>query len=111
MLYRIDQEWYRLLENTPRSGIPPKVRKILIEDLTVLSPAFEKTPFFMNEEFSLLDCALAPLLWRLPALEIKLPPQAKLVEDYAKRIFSRDSFQRSLSNAEREIRSETTGAT
>jgi RNA polymerase-associated protein len=109
MLYRVDQEWYRLLGNAPRSNIPPKVRKMLIEDLTVLSPAFEKTPFFMNEEFSLLDAALAPLLWRLPILEIKLPYQAKLVEDYANRIFSRDSFQRSLSNAEREIRLEATG--
>lgn len=103
MLYRIDREWYHLLGNTPRSGITPKARKMLIEDLTILGPAFEKTPFFMNEEFSLLDCALAPLLWRLTALEIKLPPQAKLVEDYANRIFSRPSFQQSLSSAEREI--------
>ncbi|QBQ53895.1 glutathione S-transferase N-terminal domain-containing protein [Nitrosococcus wardiae] len=108
MLYRIDREWYRLLGNTPRSSIGPKARKMLIEDLTVLSPAFEKTPFFMNEEFSLLDCALAPLLWRLPALDVKLPPQAKLVEEYANRIFSRDSFQKSLSNAEREIRAKNT---
>lgn len=103
MLYRIDHEWYRLLGDTPRSVISPKTRKILIKDLTILSPAFEKTPFFMNEEFSLLDCVLAPLLWRLPALEIKLSPQ---VQEYSNRIFSRDSFQRSLSNAEREIRSE-----
>lgn len=103
MLYRIDHEWYRLLGDTPRSVISPKTRKILIKDLTVLSPAFEKTPFFMNEEFSLLDCVLAPLLWRLPALEIKLSPQ---IQEYSNRIFSRDSFQRSLSNAEREIRSE-----
>jgi RNA polymerase-associated protein len=109
MLYRVDQEWYRLLGNVPRSNITPKMRKMLIEDLTVLSPVFEKAPFFMNEEFSLLDCALAPLLWRLPALGIELPPQAKLVEEYATRIFSRDSFQRSLSNAEREIRLEATG--
>lgn len=109
MLYRVDQEWYRLLGNAPRSNISSKVRKTLIEDLTILSPVFGKTPFFMSEEFSLLDAALAPLLWRLPMLEIKLPSQAKLVEDYANRIFSRDSFQRSLSNAERKIRSEATG--
>src|SRR5690625_2789190 len=107
MLYRIDHEWYRLLGDTPRSAISPKTRKILLKDLTVLSPAFEKTPFFMNEEFSLLDCVLAPLLWRLPTLEIKLSPQ---VQEYSNRIFARDSFQRSLSNAEREIRSEATSS-
>ncbi|ADE16875.1 Glutathione S-transferase domain protein [Nitrosococcus halophilus Nc 4] len=110
MLYRIDQEWYRLLGNAPRSSITPKVRKMLIEDLTVLTPVFEKTPFFMNEEFSLLDCTLAPLLWRLPALDIKLPPQAKLIEEYANRVFARDSFQKSLSNAEREIQAKTTSS-
>jgi stringent starvation protein A len=109
-LYRIDQQWYRLLNHTNFSGLSTKTRKLLVEDLTVLGPVFEKTPFFMNEEFSLLDCALAPLLWRLPLLEIKLPPTAKPVEDYAQRIFARDAFQRSLSHAEREIRAKITGA-
>ncbi|ABA56825.1 Glutathione S-transferase-like protein [Nitrosococcus oceani ATCC 19707] len=110
MFYRIDQDWYRLLGGTKthRSNISSKTRKMLIEDLTILSPTFEKTPFFMNEEFSLLDCALAPLLWRLLALEAELPPQAKLVEDYANRMFARDSFQQSLSAAERAMRTKAT---
>lgn len=110
-LYRIDREWYRLLNNsTARSGIlSPKARKLLAEDLIVLNPVFKKTPFFMNEEFSLLDCALAPLLWRLPLLEIKLPVQAKAVEDYAQRLFARNAFQQSLSPAEREMRTHATG--
>jgi len=58
----------------------------------------------MGDEFSLLDCSLAPLLWRLPVLGIKLPASAKAVEAYAQRIFARDSFQASLSDLERSMR-------
>ena len=57
----------------------------------------------MSEELSLVDCAVTPLLWRLPALGIELPSQAKAVSAYAKRMFERDSFQRSLSEYEEEL--------
>ncbi|BAW81118.1 glutathione S-transferase [Candidatus Nitrosoglobus terrae] len=110
-LHRVDLEWYRLLGSHPYFNISLKARKALAEDLTILSPVFERAHFFMSEEFSLLDAALGALLWRLPVLEIKLPSQAKFIESYANRIFSRDSFQRSLSDAEREMRSEVVGIT
>ena len=58
----------------------------------------------MSDTLSLLDCSLAPLLWRLPMLNIKLPAKAKAVEDYADRIFARPSFQAGLSNNERAMR-------
>ena len=106
MLHRIDKDWYshwHALAGRER-GKANKARKIIQEDLTVLSPLFESSPFFMSDEFSLLDCTLAPLLWRLPSLNITLPASAKAVEDYAKRIFQRDSFQASLTDIERAMR-------
>lgn len=106
MLHRIDQDWYSLWQalSGRERGKTSKARKTIQEDLTVLSPLFDGSPFFMSDEFSMLDCALAPLLWRLPSLNIKLPASAKAVESYAERIFKRDSFQASLSDAERSMR-------
>lgn len=106
MLHRIDRDWYSkwgALSGRER-GKASKARKLIQEDLTVLSPLFENSPFFMGDEFSILDCSLAPLLWRLPSLNIKLPASAKAVEAYAERIFQRDSFQASLSDAEKAMR-------
>jgi len=103
MLHRIDKDWYSLWQ-TLINGKPAKARKTLQEDLTILAPIFEESEFFMGNDFSLLDCSLAPLLWRLPVLGIKLPASAKAVETYAQRIFSRESFQASLSDIERSMR-------
>ena len=58
----------------------------------------------MSDELSLLDCAVAPILWRLPEYGIKLPAAAKPLEAYAQRMFDMDSFQASLTEKEREIR-------
>lgn len=106
MLHRIDKDWYSLWNALIgiEKGKMGKARKTVQEDLTVLAPLFAKSPFFMSDDFSLLDCSIAPLLWRLPILKIKLPANAKAVEEYAERIFARDSFQASLSNAERDMR-------
>jgi len=103
MLHRIDKDWYSLWQSL-LAGKPAKARKTIQEDLTVLAPMFEQSEFFMGDEFSLLDCSLAPLLWRLPMLNIKLPASAKAVEDYAQRIFAREGFQASLSDLERGMR-------
>jgi RNA polymerase-associated protein len=106
MLHRIDKDWYSLWDalSGRERGKASKARKIIQEDLTVLSPFFESSPFFMSDEFSMLDCTLAPLLWRLPSLNIKLPASAKAVEKYADRIFRRESFQASLTDIERAMR-------
>ena len=59
----------------------------------------------MSEEFTLVDCCVAPILWRLPVLGIDLPPKhGKAIQDYMDRIFERDAFQASLSEAELDMR-------
>ncbi|WP_303901823.1 stringent starvation protein SspA [Thiohalomonas denitrificans] len=107
MLYRIEKDLYSyidVLENGPEKSAV-KARKEIRDSLVVVSPVFEQKPFFMADDFSLVDCSLAPLLWRLPAYNISLPKQAAPLVAYAERLFGRDSFQASLSEAERELRS------
>ncbi len=106
MMFRIEHDWYTLMRaiesNTGAKQID--VRKQLTESLTSLAPLFAEHPYFMSDEFSLIDCCMAPLLWRLPLLGIELPKTAKHVIHYAERMFERDSFQASLTEDERELR-------
>lgn len=106
-LYRIDQDWYTQVDEL-ESGDEKRVnkaRKILRDSLTATAEVFAAKPFFLSDEFSLVDCAVAPVLWRLDHYGIELPAQAKAVTKYAERLFDRPSLHASLSPAEREMRS------
>ena len=80
-----------------------KARHAIRDGLTVISPVFKEQPFVLGEEFSLVDCALAPILWRLEKYKISLPRQAAPIMEYANRLFERKSFQLSLTELEREM--------
>lgn len=105
-LYRIEKDWYGLLSEIESGGDKQaaKARKILRESIMAAAEVFDVKPFFLSDEFSLVDCTIAPILWRLPRYGIDLPPQAKSIQRYAERIFDRPSFDRSLSEPEREMR-------
>jgi stringent starvation protein A len=104
MMYRIDRDWYSLMRGILAEGkTADAARKELRDNLVSLAPIFANMPYFMSEEFSLVDCYLAPLLWRLPALKIELPSQSNVVKNYAKKLFQRESFQASLTEPEREL--------
>ena len=105
-MHRVDRDWYTLMDEVLDGGKgAAKARKELRESLIVTAPVFAAKPFFMSDDFTLVDCSIAPLLWRLPVLGIELPPvQGKAVNDYALRMFQRDSFQESLTESEREMR-------
>lgn len=111
MIYRIDRDWYSLyktiLENKSRSNgkALKAARAELKEGLISLAPVFADSPYFLSEEFTLVDCCIAPLLWRLPMLGVELPqkPVCKPVHDYMKRLFKRESFIASLTEAEKEF--------
>lgn len=107
MMYRIEQDWYGLAEKIEGTNKKEadSARKELFESLLKLAPVFGDTPYFLSEEFRLVDCCIIPLLWRLPKLGIELPVRAKPLLSYAKRMFKRPSFQASLSEAERELKS------
>lgn len=76
-----------------------------LRDLVIGSlPLFKAARFFLNTEMSLADCAMAPIIFRLPALGIVLPKEAKLIEDYGQRIFRNPGFLRSLTPEEKLLR-------
>jgi RNA polymerase-associated protein len=106
-VYRMERDWYSLLDvlTTGNDEKAAYARKTIRDGLTVIAPIFEQKAFFMSDELTLADCTLLPLLWRLPLYEIELPSEAKSVLKYAERLFARSAFKRSLSAAERELRS------
>lgn len=105
-LYRIEQDWYGLVPGLDSKGekTSSKARKQLRDSLTASAEVFAAKPFFLSDEFSLVDASIIPILWRLARYRIELPRQAKPVLDYAERMFARESVQASLSEAEREMR-------
>jgi RNA polymerase-associated protein len=105
IIKRIDQEWYQLLDEILSSGEKKSARakKTLRESLLAAAPVFAASPYFMGEEFSLIDCALAPLLWRLPSIGIDVSMTNDVINNYAQRLFKRAAFKRSLSEAEKEM--------
>lgn len=108
LIHRIQRDWCCLADVIldRRSDEPARsqARKELRESLIGVSALFADKPFFLSEEFSLVDCCLLPMLWRLPVLGIELPRQAKALQDYMDRLFARESFQASLSDVERRMR-------
>ena len=104
-MHRVSKDWYTKMEEILNGGkVATKARKELRESLTAAAPIFTHKPYFMSDDFSLVDCSIAPMLWRLPVLGIELPAQGKPVLEYAERLFARESFQQSLSEVEREMR-------
>ena len=104
-LYRIEKDWYELVPALESRGekTSGKARKMLRDSLTAGAEVFAAKPFFLSDEFSLVDAAIVPILWRLQRYRIELPRQAKPVIQYAERMFARESFKASLSEAEREM--------
>ncbi|ESP95297.1 MULTISPECIES: stringent starvation protein SspA [Pseudoalteromonas] len=106
MMHRIENDWYSLADKILSGNDADNARKELTEALLAVAPIFGEAPYFMSEEFSLVDCFMAPLLWRLPQLGIELNGSgASELKDYMLRLFERESFQASLTDIEREIRS------
>ncbi len=107
-IYRIERDWCSLVDTIEggRSKQPEKYIKELAEGLAGIAPIFTEKPFFMSDEFTLVDCCLGPILWRLDELGVKLPAkkQVKPLLEYMKRLFDMPSFQESLTEQEREMR-------
>jgi len=82
-----------------------KARDELRESIIAIAPIFAEKPFFMNDEFTLVDCCVAPILWRLEEVDINLPERStKPLQKYMQMMFERESFRASLTEAELEMR-------
>ena len=106
-LYRIEKDWYSLADDILAAGDrkpPGRSSRALEESVLSSVDIFAAKTFFLSDEFSLVDCTIAPILWRLPILGIALPPQARPIQRYMDEVFSRPSFQGSLTELEQEMR-------
>jgi RNA polymerase-associated protein len=108
-IHRIERDWCALVDailHTRSDNVVKKSTKELRESIMGIAPIFAEKPFFMSEEFTLVDCCIAPILWRMPSLGVDIRPskQSKPLLDYMDRLFKRESFQESLSEQEREMR-------
>lgn len=106
LMYRIERDWCHLVDALAAGGNArtlEKPRKELREGLLGVAPIFAEKPFFMSEEFTLVDCCMAPILWRLSSMGVELPStrQSKPLLAYMDRLFNRGAFQASLSPQER----------
>ena len=109
LMHRIELDWSKrvdvLMAGRGRETAMDKARKELRESLAAIAPVFADRPFFMNEDFTLVDCFVAPILWRLDALDLKLSArQLKPIQRYMTNMFERDTFQESLTEPEVDMR-------
>ena len=112
LMLRIDREWCPLVDvliEKKKSGKELiKIREELLHEISSIAPTFKEYKYFMSDEFTLVDCCFAPILWRLPSMGIKLPLNRHLkpLIDYQNSIFERPGFLDSLSSLERDLKSE-----
>ena len=107
---RIELDWSSRFDQLIDGNLKPAKAKTVkkeLKSLIVSSCALLKEkPYFMNEEFSLVDCCIAPILWRLPMIGIEIPNDAKHkpLNLYMKKIFTMPSFIESLTELEKDMR-------
>jgi len=108
-MHRIEKDWCALVDLIQAEIASDKeldaARKELRENLVAIAPIFAEKPYFMSDEFTIVDCCVLPILWRLPELGIKLPETkaTKALIDYRERLFERESVQEALSEQEKEM--------
>jgi RNA polymerase-associated protein len=106
-LYRVERDWYGLTQQIDQEVDKKqsiRLKKILRDSILASSDVFKAKPYFLSDEFSLVDASIAPILWRLPYFGIDMPPQAQAISKYASQVFARPSFRDSLSEAEQDMR-------
>ncbi len=111
LMLRINREWCPMVDSLITADKSDKelmkIREELLHEISSIAPTFKEFKFFMNDEFTLVDCCFAPILWRLPSLGIKLPVNRHLkpLIDYQNSVFERHGFLDSLSSIERDLNS------
>ena len=107
VLYYIEKDLYGLLDDVKSSGEKKSsaAKQKLKENLLLSLDFIQGKKYFLSDDFSIIDCSMAPILWRLPEFGIELPKSAKPIIKYSERLFERSSFLENLSEQEEEIRS------
>ncbi len=110
LMHRIDKDWSGNLDILMRgkggARVLEKAHRALRESIVETASAFAQQPYFLSDELTLVDCCVAPILWRLKHVNIDLPErQTRPIARYMQKIFERQSFRDSLSEIELEMRS------
>jgi RNA polymerase-associated protein len=106
-LFNFERELFvhvQTLENSNNQKAMEKARATIRDRLTQLSPIMLKNKYMLGDDFSMLDVALAPLLWRLDHYGIELPKTAAPLMKYAERMFSRPAYIEALTPSEKVMR-------
>ena len=106
-LHRFENELFthvKTLEGAPKKAGAEKAREAIRDSLTTIAPVFSRQKFMLGDEFSMIDVAIAPLLWRLEHYGIDLGKAAAPILKYSERIFTRQAFIDSLTPAEKAMR-------
>lgn len=106
-LFNFERELFVHVGVLERAGNPKameKARLAIREQLTQIAPIFVKNKFMLGDDFSMLDVALAPLLWRLDHYGVELPKSAAAIMKYAHRIFQKQAFIDALTPSEKVMR-------
>jgi len=105
LIGRLQRDWLGEVKRLLDEGKPlnKRLKKSLWDGLLAMSPNFLVQRYAMGNEFSLVDCYLGPLLWRLSVMDVTLPRQGQAVMDYSERLFERSTFQASLNSLERDM--------
>lgn len=102
---RIELDWLTRITTIREGGKPADTaRKHLREQLLTSLPLFKASKFFLNPEMSLVDCLVAPVIWRLPWLGVDLGREGKPILDYGERLFHSQGFARSMTAEEKAMR-------
>ena len=105
-LFRFEQEMFSYLDAIEKGTQKQadKGRTVIRDSLTQIAPVFQRQKFMLGDEYTMLDVAIAPLLWRLDHYGIQMPKQAAPLMKYAERLFSRPAFIESLTPSEKVMR-------
>lgn len=105
-LYRFEKELFSQIDNLDSASQQKsdKARQIIRDNLVQIAPVFTKQKFMLGDEFSMLDVAIAPLLWRLEHYQITMPKQAVPLLKYAERMFTRQGFIDAMTPSEKAMR-------
>ena len=105
-LHRFENELFCHIEAIEHAAqkIADKARQTVRDNLTQIAPVFTKQKYMLGDEFSMLDVAIAPLLWRLEHYGIQLGKDAAPLMKYAERIFSRPAYIEAMTPAEKAMR-------
>jgi len=105
-LFRFEQELFCHIDTIEKGQqkAADKARGLIRDSLTQIAPVFVKQKYMLGDEFSMLDVAIAPLLWRLDYYGVQLPKQAASLLKYAERIFSRPAYIEALTASEKVMR-------